>query len=239
MIKTQNNMTMKAKMYFIIMFLFIFGSCGNDDKSEDPTLKEIELMKKEEELRKREEELVKRELEVLKWETQNDSLNAEDVLKDTDKVDDDSQNIELTDEKKIELIRKEYNNINNNINNFSKKTKELSGFSTEGGELDIFTSKSDVRKITANHYGEMGKRVEEYYYKDGKPFFIYSKTYHYEKPYGDIIETEENKFYLSDNKLIKWIDSNNETVNPENTEFSKAQKEILSDSETFLKIAIK
>ena len=219
--------------------MFILVGCGNDDKSEDPALKEIELMKKDDELRKREEELVKRELEVLKWETQNDTLKIENILKDTLNIEDDSQNIELTTEKKIELIRNEYNNINSNINNFSKKTKELTGFSTEGGELDIYTKGSNVRKLTANHYGEMGKRVEEYYYKDGKPFFIYSKTFHYDKPFGEIVESEENKFYLSDNKLIKWIDSNNETVNSETAEFSKTQNEILNDSETYLKLTKK
>ena len=230
---------MKLKTYITIMLMFVIGSCGNGDKPEDPALREIELMKKEEELRKREEELVKRELEVLKWETQNDTLKIEDISKDTLSVEEDSQNTELTHDKKIELIRNEYSNINNNINNFSKKTKELTGFSTEGGKLDIFTRGGDIRKLTANHYGEMGKRVEEYYYKDGKPFFIYSKTFHYDKPFGEIIETEENKFYLSDNKLIKWIDSNNETVNPETTEFSKAQNEILNDSETYLKLTKK
>lgn len=230
---------MKLETFVIIMLMLIIGSCGNNDKPEDPALKEIELMKKEDELRKREEELVKRELEVLKWETQNDTLKTENILKDTLNIEDDSQNTELTNEKKIEYIRKEYNNINSNINNFSKKTKELTGFSTEGGELDIYTKGSDVRKLTANHYGEMGKRVEEYYYKDGKPFFIYSKTNHYDKPFGEIVESEENKFYLSDKKLIKWIDSNNETVNPETTEFSKTQSEILNDSDTYLKLTKK
>jgi len=230
---------MKLKTFVILMLVFILVSCGNDDKPEDLALKEIELMKKEDELRKREEELVKRELEILKWETRNDSLKTEDVSKDTLNIEDDSQNIELTDEKKIELIRKEYNNINSNINNFSKKTKEITGFSTEGGELDIYTKGSDIRKLTANHFGEMGKRVEEYYYKNSKPFFIYSITYHYDKPFGEIIESEENKFYLSDNKLFKWIDSNNETVNPETAEFSKTQNEILNDSETYLKLTKK
>lgn len=230
---------MKLKTFVILMLMFILLSCGNDDKPEDRALKEIELMKKEDELRKREEELVKRELEVLKWETQNDSLKTEDISKDTLNIEDDTQNIELTNEKKIELIRKEYKNINSNINNFSKKTKELTGFSTEGGELDIYTKGNDVRKLTANHYGETGKRLEEYYYKDGKPFFIYSKISHYDKPFGEIIETEENKFYLSDNKLIKWVNSNNEAVNPETAEFSKTHNEILNDSETYLKLTKK
>ena len=238
-IKFQNDNKMKLKTYITIMLMFIIGSCGNDDKPEDPALREIELMKKEEELRKREEELVKRELDVLKWETQNDTLKIEDITKDTLNIVDDIQNTELTHDKKIELIRKEYNNINNNIKSYSKETKELSGFSTEGGELDIFTREGDIKKLTANHYGEMGKRVEEYYYKNGKPIFIYSKLFNYDKPFGDIIETEENKFYLGDNKLIKWLDSNNETVNPETTEFSKVQKEILNDSETYLKLVKK
>ena len=145
-IKFQNDNKMKLKTYITIMLMFIIGSCGNDDKPEDPALREIELMKKEEELRKREEELVKRELDVLKWETQNDTLKIEDITKDTLNIVDDIQNTELTHDKKIELIRKEYNNINNNIKSYSKETKELSGFSDR-----VYCSRTRGKTIFTSH----------------------------------------------------------------------------------------
>jgi predicted RNase H-like nuclease (RuvC/YqgF family) len=215
--------------------IIIFSACGNDDKKEEPGLKEIELMKKEEELRKKEEELVKRELKVLKKEVQLDNTTKSD-LNDTIKKKEETIETELTDEQKIRRIESEYKQINNNLRKYNKKTRELTGFSTEGGELEVFSSGDEIKKLTAMLYGETGKRLEEYYYENGKLIYIYCKLSHYDKPFGEVIKTEENKFYMSNDKLLQWIDYNNENVNPDSPEFEQTQREILNDSKAYLKL---
>jgi len=228
---------MKKITLAALSLVIIFSSCGKDDKKDDPGLKELELMKKEEELRKKEEVLVKRELEVLKKEVQSDdTLKRQTELNDSVKMKDEIIDTELTDEKKIKSIESEYKQVNNDLGKFTKTTKELTGFSTEGGELNAFSSGNEIRKLTAILYGETGKRLEEYYYKNGKLIYAYSKLSHYDKPFGEIIKTEENKFYVSNNKLIQWIDYDNEKVNPESPEYEQTQREILNDSKAFLKL---
>ncbi|MBL7128939.1 MAG: hypothetical protein ISS16_08135 [Ignavibacteria bacterium] len=228
---------MKKIILAALSLVIIFSSCGKDDKKEDPGLKEIELMKKEEELRKKEEELVKRELGVLKKEVQlDDTIKRQSELNDSVKMKDEIIETELTDEKKIKSIESEYKQINNDLGKFNKTTKELTGFSTEGGELNAFSGGNEIRKLTAILYGETGKRLEEYYYKNGKLIYAYSKLSHYDKPFGEIIKTEENKFYMSNNKLIQWIDYDNEKVNPDSPEYEQTQREILNDSKAFLKL---
>ena len=219
------------------LLVIIFSSCGKDDKKEDPGLKEIELMKKEEELRKKEEELVKRELKVLKKEVQLDDTTKTHInLNDTIKKKEETIETEFTDEQKIRKIESEYKQINNNLRKYTKKTRELTGFSTEGGELDVFSEGNKIRKLTAILYGETGKRLEEYYYENGKLIYIYCKLSHYDKPFGEVIKTEENKFYMSNNKLIQWIDYDNEKVNTETPEYKQTQREILNDSKAYLKL---
>jgi predicted RNase H-like nuclease (RuvC/YqgF family) len=217
--------------------IIIFSKCSKDDKKEDPGLKEIELMKKEEELRKKEEELVKRELEVLKNEVQlDDTTKIQTNLNNTIKKKEETIETELTDEQKIRRNESEYKQINDNLRKYTKKTRELTGFSTEGGELDVFSDGNKIRKLTAILYGETGKRLEEYYYENGKLIYIYCKLSHYDKPFGEVIKAEENKFYLSNNKLLQWIDYDNEKVNPESPEYKQIQREILNDSKAFLKL---
>ena len=231
---------MKKIIFAALSLVIIFSSCGKDDKKEDPGLKEIELMKKEEDLRKKEEELVKRELEVLKKEVQlGDTTKMQTELIDSIKNEDEGIETEITDEKKIRRIESEYKQVNNDLKKFNKTTKELTGFSTEGGELNAFSSENGIRKLTAILYGETGKRLEEYYYKNGKLIYVYSKLSHYDKPFGEIIKTEENKFYMSNNKLIQWIDYGNEKVNPDSPEYGQTQREILNDSKAFLKLVNK
>lgn len=219
------------------LLVIIFSSCGKDDKKEDPGLKEIELMKKEEELRKKEEELVKRELKVLKKEVQLDDTTKTHInLNDTIKKKEETIETEFTDEQKIRKIESEYKQINNNLRKYTKKTRELTGFSTEGGELDVFSEGNKIRKLTAILYGETGKRLEEYYYENGKLIYIYCKLSHYDKPFGEVIKTEENKFYMSNDKMLQWIDYDNEKVNTETPEYKQTQREILNDSKAYLKL---
>ena len=59
-------------------------------------------------------------------------------------------------------------------------------------------------KIAATFFGETGKSTEEYYYRDGKLIFVFRKESRYHQPLsGKVINTKENRFYFSNDKLIK------------------------------------
>ena len=91
-----------------------------------------------------------------------------------------------------------------------------------------------IVKIVANHYGEMGRSVEELYYQNGKLIFVFDKLIKYDKPFsGKVVGTAENRFYISNNNLIRWIGENGKQVDTAGEEFRSKQKEILENSNRF------
>jgi hypothetical protein len=131
----------------------------------------------------------------------------------------------------INSIRRQYLAINNRAGRYKKVKKELSGFSLEGGELVAYLDGPAIIKIVATHYGEMGRSVDEYYYSKGKLIFVLEKVSHYNKPMsGKVVRTVENRYYLSDDKLIRWMDENGKLPDTAGEAAQSKFKEILEDS---------
>lgn len=114
----------------------------------------------------------------------------------------------------INIIREKYVKINSQIKNYSKKKILLYDEATEGSELTAYYDDKELKKIMKWSYGETEKEFTEYYYADNKFFFVYSKRYIYELKqdenniYPDrekIATIEENRWYFSNQKLIRWI----------------------------------
>jgi hypothetical protein len=137
-------------------------------------------------------------------------------------------------EDSIQSIRQQYAVINKHAARYKKVKKQLSGFSTEGGELVAYFDGSAVMKITATYYGESGRDNEEYYYQDGKLIFVYRKDSTYDRPLsGRVVRTKENRFYFQNDRLIKWINENGKEVSPDD-EYQQQQDEYLGTSSKFL-----
>jgi hypothetical protein len=135
----------------------------------------------------------------------------------------------------IQSIRQQYAVINKRVAKYKKVKKQLSGFSLEGGELVAYMDGPAVVKIVATHYGEGGKAVEEYYYQNGRLIFVYRKDSIYDRPMsGRVVRTEENRFYFSNDRLIRWIDGSARQVNPDTSEYRQKQNEILETSTKFV-----
>jgi hypothetical protein len=131
----------------------------------------------------------------------------------------------------IASIRRHYAEINRNAAKYKKVKKALSGFSAEGGELVAYFDGPGIVKMVATFYGETGKAGEEYYYQDGKLIFVLRTDYRYNKPLsGKIVRTTLNRFYFSNDKLIRWIDENGKQVASETSVYSEKQKEYLDNS---------
>ncbi len=106
-------------------------------------------------------------------------------------------------------IRRQYTSINQQLRKYRKIKKQLSGFSLEGGELTAYLDGQRIVKIVANHFGEGGQTLEEYYYRNGKLIFVFEKISHYDRPLsGRVVSTSENRYYFSNDRLVRWIDEN-------------------------------
>jgi hypothetical protein len=63
----------------------------------------------------------------------------------------------------IARVRARFAEIEREAPTYRRTTRELQGFSLEGGKLVGFYRGSELRKLSAHHYGESGEATEEYY----------------------------------------------------------------------------
>ena len=134
----------------------------------------------------------------------------------------------------IASIRRHYAEINRSAAKYRKVKKDLSGFSTEGGELVAYFDGPSIMKIAATFYGEIGKASEEYYFWDNKLIFVLRTDSRYNKPLsGKVVRTTGDRFYFSNDKLIRWIDENGQQVASDTSEYQDKQKEYLDTSKQF------
>ena len=134
----------------------------------------------------------------------------------------------------IASIRQQYAAINKRAPRLRKVKKELSGFSTEGGELVAYFDGKAIVKMMATYFGETGRTVEEFYYQDGKLIFTFLKVLKYSEPLsGKVVSTSVERFYFKDDQLIKWLDTDNKQVETSNPDYAAKQAEYLEYSGKF------
>lgn len=138
-------------------------------------------------------------------------------------------------EASINTIRQQYAAINRGARRYRKVKKELSGYSLEGGDLTAYFNGPAIVKMVANHYGEGGRAVEEYYYSDGHLIFVYRKDFSYDRPMsGKVIATRENRFYFQNDGLVRWINETGKPVPPGMAEYPLKEDEYRETSRKFL-----
>lgn len=134
----------------------------------------------------------------------------------------------------ISSIRQRYAAINKSLAKYKAVKKELSGFSTEGGELIAYFDGPSIVKIAATYQGETGRSFEEFYYWNEKLIFVFRKQDTYDEPMsGRVVKTRENRFYFSNDELIRWINENAKQVAPSNNKYLETQTHYLSSSKRF------
>lgn len=137
--------------------------------------------------------------------------------------------------RQLQSIRRQYLTINKRVGRYKKVKKELSGFSLEGGEMVAYFDGPAIVKIVANHYGETGKSLEEYYFANEKLIFVYFKESRYSQPLsGKVIHSYENRFYFANDRLIDWRNSRGRPAPNGAADYQQKQDEYLEASRKFL-----
>ena len=123
----------------------------------------------------------------------------------------------------IKEIRKNYKEVIKNKNSYFKRSQDLAGGSSEGGQAIAYFDGDIIRLIAASWFGEMGKTTRSYYYKNEQLFFIFEQIYTYNAPIYYDKETAkeytnieffddkktsrlEYRYYYKNNKLIRVLD---------------------------------
>lgn len=128
----------------------------------------------------------------------------------------------------IKAIRDQYAKINKNAAKYKSVKKGLSGFSAEGGELVAYFDGEKIMKMVAKYFGEGGRAVEEYYYKDDRLIFVYRKDSIYDGHMsGKVARTEETRYYFNDDRMVRWIDEKSKQVAPGTNEYLEKEKDYI------------
>ncbi len=135
-------------------------------------------------------------------------------------------------------IQNQYRHIRENLDNYRKVTEDLTGFSAEGGELELYLDGDQPRAVFVTFYGETGRADEKYYFdKHGEVIFVDRQESHYNEPFGDIQSTRQHQFYFRQNKLVGWIEDGRAKVAAENPEYLHQEIEVLKFSRRILEEA--
>lgn len=123
----------------------------------------------------------------------------------------------------IKSIKAQYAATNNG--SFTKKKRDLSGLSAEGGELISYYQKLAVVKDHAVLYGEMGKVEVDLYYNANGLFFVYKKETSYDQPMyvkgSKVKSIADNRYYFHKGGMIRWLGNDHQIVSPRNNAYKE------------------
>ena len=118
--------------------------------------------------------------------------------------------IAQSDTVKINSIKKQFTEINNNIASYKKIIKQDTVKTTEGNEVTAWLDGTDIKKIIAIYYGETGQSINEFYFTERRLIFYYSQLIHYKLPIngglpgaGKIGSIDKERYYFDKDLLIR------------------------------------
>lgn len=136
-------------------------------------------------------------------------------------------------DEQVKTIRSRYDAVEKDLRRCRKVKRDLTGESTEGGELTAYFSDQSLRKLAAKFYGETGQAREEYYFWDDRLFFVLRVESRYDKPLSGKVKSKlEERFYFADDVLIRWLDSGKKEM-PAGAELQQRQRDLLAEAKKF------
>ncbi|MHB8206179.1 hypothetical protein [Mucilaginibacter sp.] len=140
---------------------------------------------------------------------------------------------------KIAFIKAQYTIINHNLSSYQKVTRNDGGQTTEGGEVNLYSAGTEIKKISTVYYGETGKINEEYYFFDNRLIFYYSLEENYKQPISIapkviVSKKQESRYYFNDGVLIKYI--YNPIKQMSNDEIKKTEIETQTETKRLLSL---
>jgi hypothetical protein len=141
-------------------------------------------------------------------------------------------------DQQIKRIRADVKRINLSLTRYVKTTKDIDDISAEGALATYYSSKTAVRKIFAQVYGESGKSETTLYYKNNYLIFAYEKTSRYDIPIGatmnpKVANVREERVYFANGEPIKILVS--ESLTKPNDQWEKAKANVLESDKIFRK----
>lgn len=156
------------------------------------------------------------------------------------------------DDSAINTIRQEYQLIQQSLPAFRTETVELEDYALEGADAKAYRDKTgNIRLIKADLFHESGKEFQNFYYSNGKLIFALYITHRYNQHTSitpEVAKREgidhafdpkktlitEDRYYFSNNKMIRWLDENKKEVNLNSKEFKDTGEGVMETSNDML-----
>lgn len=107
---------------------------------------------------------------------------------------------------RIAAIRAHFDSVERELPEYRKVSRELEGFSLEGGNVEGAFDGDDLRKVTARHFGETWRGTEEYYFSGGELQFVFIVHELYDEQLSGKVEARtEHRLYYDDGRLIRRV----------------------------------
>lgn len=144
-----------------------------------------------------------------------------------------------TEDEIVKKIRDQFTQINSNLKTYKTVEKEVFE-STEGGSVKGYYDNGTLVSIHYEVFGEMGGLKEDYYFSNGKLFFVYSLTQNYSAPVyvegSTVSSSTEQRYYLDNEKLIRWLNNEKKKVDKNLNTFKESEEMVLNDSKKLQKM---
>lgn len=155
---------------------------------------------------------------------------------------------------RLKPIQSGYKRINS-IRQWTAITKKnIEGESAEGGEAAFYYKNKRSEKVIARHYGEMGRKLIEYYLLNGRLSFVFEKEYTYNRPlFYDLKAMKENsdteafdlnksdimeiRSYFEKGNLIYTVNNKDTVASFGNDHTQKKEQKISEDFQRLLKLS--
>lgn len=155
---------------------------------------------------------------------------------------------------RLKPIQSCYKRINS-IRQWTAITKKnIEGESAEGGEAAFYYKNKRLEKVIARHYGEMGRKLIEYYLLNGRLSFVFEKEYTYNRPlFYDLKAMKENsdteafdlnksdimeiRSYFEKGNLIYTVNNKDTVASFGNDHTQKKEQKISEDFQRLLKLS--
>jgi hypothetical protein len=110
---------------------------------------------------------------------------------------------------------------------YRRVTRTVLGLSAEGADLvGLYDRRGELRKLEVTYFGESGRAVEHYYLDGGRPVFVFRDNLRYDRQFGRVVRHLEDRFYLAEGRLVRWIDSTGRRVPAGSAAFQEADSEV-------------
>lgn len=128
---------------------------------------------------------------------------------------------------RIGWIKREYSETRENLNQYQKIEFSFSGESAEGaGGYGYVAKDGEIKCIEVAYYGEIGKAGYEFYFSNGRPYFVLEQHYEYNVP-----------MYITEEVAKKWREEDGmriEAFDPDKTKLEEWR--FYFDGETLVRI---